>query len=206
MRTAAGKGTHQVFERVLPSARTSCSFIETCSASCRAKLLMVEISSHLPGHLQGQGAPFTQLRESAQAPHVNVVIVSIPMLDTISGCSAAAPRSPAEEGKRGTPAEDAKPSVVQINRSIQQCSSCNKQASSKRDLPGLKLSCSRRICTYSHSDCQRSGGVGYHRPVAEESENKRDTFGGPYGICVPQGGTQGKEVALKRDSVRLFLP
>ena len=45
-----------------------------------------------------------------------------------------------------------------------------------------------------------------HRPAAEESENKRDTFGGPHNICVPQGGTQGKGVALKRDSVRLFLP
>ena len=73
------KGTHHVFERVLPSARTSCSFIETCSASCRAELLMEEISSHLPGHLQGQGAPFTQLRESAKAPHNILVFVSIPM-------------------------------------------------------------------------------------------------------------------------------
>ena len=81
-----------------------------------------------------------------------------------------------------------------------------KQASSKGDLPGLELSCSRRICTYSHGDCQRSGAGDNDRPATEESENKRDTVGGPYDICVPQGGTQGKEVALKRDSVRLFLP
>ena len=101
------KGNHQVFERVLPSARTSCSFIETCSASCRAELLMEEISSHLPGHLQGQGAPFMQLPEGARAPHNSLVFVLIAMLDTLSGSSAAGPRSPAEEGKRGTPAEDA---------------------------------------------------------------------------------------------------
>ena len=48
--------------------------------------------------------------------------------------------------------------------------------------------------------------MGYHRPAAEESKNKRDSSSWPYDIRVPQGGTQEMEEALKWDSVGLFLP
>ena len=120
------KGTHQVFESVLPNARTSCSFIETCSASCRAELLMADIFSHLPGHLRRQGAPFRQLRESAQAPQNRLLFVSVSVLNMHLDCSAAVPRPPAEEGKRGTPAEDASASVVQSIGANQQRCLCHK--------------------------------------------------------------------------------